>query len=126
MSDLNLYAIDPIEFHVFLQAQASGVVVGIACDDAKCPLARFLNAQYEGSTFVVNHFTYRRLGDDISLGPDCDDVYVLPEFAQDFTLLVDKAVGYWDDMPVHAGDALRFLTVACSANNVSLLEVQHG
>jgi hypothetical protein len=122
----NLYPIDPIEFHAFLQAQASTSVVGIACDDAKCPLARFLNAHYDGSTFVVNRSEYRRLGDDVSLGLDCDDVYDLPEFAQDFVMLVDRASGYLNGMLVYVGDALSLLQEACDGQGVPLTEVQHG
>lgn len=128
MSDLNLYPLDLEELYLFLLAQPMNAVVGMACSDGDCPLARFLNAQYPGSSFVVNVAEYRRLMDDISLGAECcaaDVVSPLPAWAQDFVHLVDASSDFWEDVPVTAFDALAFLCAACTACGVPL-GVQHG
>lgn len=117
VSDVNLFPIDLDEFQAFLLAHELDAVVGSSCDDAACPLARFLNAQYAGS-FAVNTTEYRRLMDDVCLSYDGDDVYPLPEWAQDFVSLVDESADYASGVPVSALDALCFLHAACSAVGV--------
>lgn len=123
MSD-NPYPIDPDELNMFLQAQPLEAIVGMSCDDGDCPLARFLNVQYEGSTFFVNMTTYRRCMDDVSLGLEADAVFPLPSWAADFVHTLDEASLFCDDLPVAALDALFFLHAACGANGVPL-GVQH-
>ncbi|HEY3991340.1 MAG TPA: hypothetical protein VGM01_00550 [Ktedonobacteraceae bacterium] len=120
---VNPYPIDHEELYTFLESQAPDSVVGLSCDDGACPLARFLNAQYEGSTFYVSFTEYRRVMDDVSLGCEADAVLPLDEWAQDFVYLVDESAQFEEDTPVSALDALCFLAASCMAHG--LLEVQY-
>lgn len=120
MADWNPYPIDPVEVDAFFQTQGVNAVVGMSCDDGDCPLARFLNEQYPGSTFYVNNQTYRRSMDDVCLGVEPDAVLPLDEWAQLFVRLVDESALYCDDLPVTGLDALCFLHAACGAAGVPL------
>src|SRR5581483_10694501 len=94
MISVNLYPIDLDELRSFLLAQDEHAVVGVACEDGQCPLACFLNAQYQGSTFAVSLMNYCRLMDDVSLGLVAEEVYPLPTWARLFVYLVDQAAGF--------------------------------
>lgn len=118
----NPYPLDPAEVDAFFQGHDLAAPVGTSCDDGDCPLARFLNAQYPGSRFVVHQEGYGRLMDDISLGSESDDVFPLPAWARDFVQMVDASGSLTDDIPVSALDALCFLHAACDTNSIPCQE----
>lgn len=110
----NLYPIDFDEFYAFLSAHAADAVIGFSCDDGKCPLASFLNIQYEGSTFLVHLTEYERVMDDICLGVEPDVCSALPLWACQFAYFVDSRSNYTAGLPVLAGDALHLLSQVCA------------
>jgi len=133
MSSLNLYALDREAFLLWLLEQGPTEHVGLACDDGACPLAVFLNQQYEGAGFLVNMTEYSRMMDDISLGVEPADVVLpLPEWAQDFVSLVDQFAGFQEGVSICARDALFLLGTASVMNGLIEdflllpLEVEHG
>ena len=123
--EVNPYPLDPGEVVAFFQAHGEDVVVGLTGHDEECPLACFLKAQYPGSTFAVGFANYQRLMADIDLGPGLEEVYSLPEWAEEFVWLVDASTNFCDGGQVTALDALLYLYTACSYCGVSLQEVHH-
>ncbi len=121
---VNPYPIDHDAFLAFLQQHDLHATVGHSCDDGDCPLARFLNAQYAGSTFFVGLSEYRRDMDDISLtGVECDEEFSLPEWASQFVWLVDESSDFESGVPVLASEALGFLEAV--RQQFALSEVCH-
>lgn len=118
MSECNPYPLDYEEVSTFLTSYEVDAVIGTACDDGDCPLARFLNAFYPGSQFLVNMTEYRRVMDDISMGVEGDAVFPLPEWAQDFVFLIDQWAGFDDNEPVIALDALCLFQAACRSRGL--------
>jgi hypothetical protein len=108
------------EFHSWLLSQPPSAIVGHSCDDGDCPLARFLNAQYEGSRFLVHCCDYERVMDDIAVGPDLPaERFMLPLWAQEYVWLVDLVSGN-AELPIDRYWAYAHLRSVCSGCNLPL------
>lgn len=116
-TDVNLYPLDALEFRAWLLSSPAGPVVGTACDDDDCPLARFLASHYDGA-FSVHQSDYERRYDDLLY--EVDDQLPLPAWAQTFAHLVDVAAG-GAESPVFWYTALECLQAACSDTNTRLV-----
>jgi hypothetical protein len=119
MSDTShLYALDPDTFREWLTEQPETNIVGIACQDTKCPLANFLQSLYGGS-WMVNHSGCEWL--DHGMLYDIETLSPLPPWADCFVWLVDQLTDFFESS-VSALEALILLDRALQQGE----EVAHG